>query len=172
MLRQIGHSYDFLSGKSRDYGQIIKGQKWSAIYFPFFVTFKHYNKQCYKHERHQKRDLHHRYYSKYNHRNLILICKYTQTFQIYKLSLQTLSIVDEYLGDLPSDFSRNSGHHIRTTPSEGVRKWQQLQQCEVTVSREAPYFSQQTEILTHRNTTRAFRPYTYLPKAHATPASN
>ena len=44
MLRQIGHSYDFLSGKSRDYGQIIKGQKWSAIYFPFFVTFKYYNK--------------------------------------------------------------------------------------------------------------------------------
>ena len=37
MLRQIGHSYDFLSGKSRDYGQFIKGQKWSAIYFPFLL---------------------------------------------------------------------------------------------------------------------------------------
>ena len=55
-------------------------------------------------------------------------------FQIYKLSLQILSVVEVYLGYLPSDFSRNSGHQIRTTPSEGVGKWQQLQQCEVTVS--------------------------------------
>ena len=42
-----------------------------------------------------------------------------------------------YLGYLPSDFSRNSGHQIRTTPSEGVRKCEQLQQCEVTVSADA-----------------------------------
>lgn len=42
-----------------------------------------------------------------------------------------------YLGYLPSDFFRNSGHQIRTTPSEGVGKWQQLQQCEVTVSTDA-----------------------------------
>ena len=55
-------------------------------------------------------------------------------FQIYKLSLRILSIVKVYLGYLPSDFSRNSGHQIRTTPSEGVRKCEQLQQCEVTVS--------------------------------------
>ena len=137
MLRQFGHSYDFLSGKSRDYGQIIKGQKWSAIYFPFFVTFKHYNKQCYKQERHQKRNLHHRYYSKNNYRNLIQIRKYTQTFQIYKLSFQILRIVEVYQGYLPSDFSRNSGYQIRTTPSEGVGKCEQLQQCEVTVSADA-----------------------------------
>ena len=64
----------------------------------------------------------------------MLIRKYTQTFQIYKLSLQILSIVEVYLGYLPSDFSRNSDHQIRTTPSEGVGKCEQLQQCEVTVS--------------------------------------
>ena len=58
-------------------------------------------------------------------------------FQIYKLSLRILSIVKVYLGYLPSDFSRNSGHHIRTTPSEGVGKWQQLQQCEVMVNTDA-----------------------------------
>ena len=33
-------------------------------------------------------------------------------------------------------------------------------------------FLQQAEILTHRNTTRAFRPYPHLPKAHASPASD
>jgi len=58
-------------------------------------------------------------------------------FQIYKLSLQILSIVEEHLGYLQSDFSRNSGHQIRTTTSEGVGKWQQLQQCEVTVGTDA-----------------------------------
>lgn len=58
-------------------------------------------------------------------------------FQIYKLSLQILSIVEEHLGYLQSDFSRNSGHQIRTTTSEGVGKRQQLQQCEVTVGTDA-----------------------------------
>ena len=33
-------------------------------------------------------------------------------------------------------------------------------------------FLQQAEILTHSSATRAFRPCPYLPKAHATPASN
>ena len=48
-----------------------------------------------------------------------------------------ISVVEVYLGYLPSDFSRNSGHQIRTTPSEGVGKCEQLQQCEVTVSTDA-----------------------------------
>ena len=77
------------------------------------------------------------YNSKNNYRNLIQIRKYTQTFQIYKLSFQILRIVEVYLGYLPSDFSRNSGYQIRTTPSEGVGKCEQLQQCEVTVSADA-----------------------------------